>query len=429
MKLMGFSLCKFLAKNRAELVSSAQARLLVYAPGLSPLEIKAILHAKKNIRVENIYLYLDVSDSSFANGYWYGQYASELSNLVSSLNIHQAHGARLGLLIVDDTALIFSPPVSRLEAELETEEANCIRLNSDMTEMLWQSILVKTIDPDKANEILSAEQQSELETIIKVPDRPIVDQQIIETITDHQELETMISPDMERFLIDLRRQVKLVRLSLEGSRMEQSTVSLTKEINDLLGSDSKGVNKHFGATWKLLTEEIDQELQTLQSELSQKTEIIRKKYLKPLGHYGSGLLVKQQKDFEGILKRSSPSRRKSGSTFRKYIPKHLKESQDLLVDFILERVYSRGIKLPEPQLVLFSKPSKSEQDREIVNQMVAKINWPTAEKIASKVQLQYSIDDLTIDHLKQENFVKAFKKTYGTDLNQAMRSQEIEIFG
>lgn len=104
-------------------------------------------------------------------------------------------------------------------------------------------------------------------------------------------------------MISLRNQLKLVTLHVEGYKFQNRTLALPNEVVEILGSDSRQINEYLQASWRIFTERVDKEMQELQSGLRQQVEEIRKAYLKPLGHFGSGLLTTQMPDFESDLEK------------------------------------------------------------------------------------------------------------------------------
>ena len=125
--MRSFQLQTRTSSDRATLIAKARRRLLIYAPGLGPDEIAALEKVVAYLPNDQVHLYLDVSPASFQAGYWHGQRAQVLDTVLSSpVRIYNTPDVRLGLLIIDDQTISFTPPLPRIEAEPSGPEANAI---------------------------------------------------------------------------------------------------------------------------------------------------------------------------------------------------------------------------------------------------------------------------------------------------------------
>jgi hypothetical protein len=83
----------------------------------------------------------------------------------------------------------------------------------------------------------------------------------------------------------------------------------------------------------------------------------------------------------------------------------------------------KEIQLPEPEFDLFGKNmSERERRRRTAERIVAEIKWPSPAEIVEDIKCEYAINDITLDHLHQEGFRKAFKKAYRFDLEELLVS-------
>ena len=415
----------FLLRNvrsdeRARWIAQVQNRLLIYAPGLSSLEISALQQIQPLLAPDHVHLYVDVSEQSFQAGYWHGQAAAALAGLVAGFTLRNTAQVRLGLLIADNRALIFTPPLPRVEEEPDGMEANAVQLSAEMTELLWRSIVVQAIHSDEVEKLSSGIGKNELEKSMKIPDRSIVDQNTLDRISGRQEILPPIQPQQERLLSTLREQLKLVRLQVEGFKFQNRTLALPKEIVEILGSDNNQVNEYLRASWRIFTESVDKEISSLQLRLNQQVETIRKTYLKPLGHFGSGILTKQMPNYRRDLSFLEATLDEIRAYVRIHMPAYLTESRKKLVFLLLEHAESRHLTLPQPQLNFFDAPTDLDQQRRSAEWLVDKVDWPSVEELVSNVQIHSSIDDMTMDHLSQPSFIKAAEKAYRIDLTKAI---------
>jgi hypothetical protein len=105
------------------------------------------------------------------------------------------------------------------------------------------------------------------------------------------------------------------------------------------------------------------------------------------------------------------------------LPEYLTQSRQRLIDLILERVRDKQLQLPVPYLSLFDA-NLSEQDRQCraAEEVADAINWPAPHTIVEGIKYEYSINDVTLNHLQQESFRKAFRKAYKFDVDDLLRN-------
>lgn len=406
-----FSIRNISSSQRANLIAQAHERLLIYAPGLSALEIEALQAARRNLLTENIHLYLDISQSSFMSGYWQGQDPVDLHECITNTLVRNAFQARLGLIIVDDRAVVFTPPLPRVEAEPDGAEANALVFNPEMTELLWRSVVIRVEVRSAEKTVIAGDAVEAGGEAHLIPERPQVTAATLEGIT----LPASISPERERILNGLRSQLKLVRLHLKGLKIENRKFQLPKSIVDLLGSDNQEITDHLNATWGILTEKSNRELREKRSQVEETIERIRSTFLQPLRHYGSGLLCREEKNFIQSIEELEKMLEEVRTWFKQNLATCIEQSKERLVDLILERARERKIKLPGPQIDFFHRDDEDRQ-RWAAQQLADEVNWPSASDLAKDIELEWSIDDLTESHLNRPDFIKAIEKAYHLDL-------------
>ena len=236
--------------------------MLIYAPGLGPAEIPALESVAAYLPEGETHLYLDVSPTSFRAGYWHGQPVQILNTLLSSpAGIYKAVGVRLGLLIVDDQAISFTPPLPRVEASPHGPEANAILYSPEMTELLWNSIMMHAVPTEITTDDTPA---AELE-IIPVPIRQIVTPADISLVAEMQRKTPPIEPDRER-LVDHSSRFKLIHFSVQGYKLQNRTLAMPSEVTEILGSIG-GIDQRV-TSWRLFTDttEKDPDLQKLENQ-------------------------------------------------------------------------------------------------------------------------------------------------------------------
>lgn len=342
----------------------------------------------------------------------------------SPVTIYQAKGVRTGLMIVDDLAVCFPPPLPRVEVESQGDEANGLLFSPEMTERLWNSIVREVIQAEGNLDVSSAAELGV--TLIAV--RPRVTPDEIAQVEEMEKNTPPIEPERERQLELVRKQLKLVHFSVQGYRLQNRILAMPPKVTGLLGSISQEINQHLRTAWRLFTDpaENDPDLQELEKQRKKLEEEIRR-HLKPFGHFGSGLFTRDMAVFQENVAALEDLLEKMRKLLETKLPEYIAQSRQRLVVLILERAREKQVQLPEPYLSLFdANISKADRQRMAAEQVANEIQWPVPRTILEEIKCQYSINDITLDHVQQESFRKAFRKAYKFNLDDLLRRKPAE---
>jgi hypothetical protein len=113
----------------AEAVSRATARVVYAAPGLGDATAKALVNAIKQAKV-SITLILDADADAIRIGYGDPKALDEMHRAAAQLKfpIRRESGIRIGVLIVDDEVVVWSPTARSVEPERVSGQKNAIAL-------------------------------------------------------------------------------------------------------------------------------------------------------------------------------------------------------------------------------------------------------------------------------------------------------------
>jgi hypothetical protein len=124
----------------ASLVSRATQRVALAAPGIGEATAKAIVSACKVVGPDKIFLIVDCDEEVFRLGY--GQLQSLQLLKEAGLVVRQSSGLRIGVLVSDETAWIFSPTALYVQEEIHSDETpNAIEVRSSEVERLLSRIV------------------------------------------------------------------------------------------------------------------------------------------------------------------------------------------------------------------------------------------------------------------------------------------------
>jgi hypothetical protein len=134
-------------KVLCEVIAQARQRLVFVAPGIRPPVAEALAAAMKDVPTSAIHLVLDVDAEVCRLGYgdkdFKGMEILQVAAAGHGLTVNHHPGIRIGLLIADDTTLIYSPTPESIETESrQPEKPNAIILRKELPAQLANACAV-----------------------------------------------------------------------------------------------------------------------------------------------------------------------------------------------------------------------------------------------------------------------------------------------
>ena len=132
-----------------KIIHSSQYRIILVAPAIFNNVAEALIRKGQQIGRENISIVLDCDEEVFRLGY--GDFDAVKAITESGLEVREAPGLRVGILICDDNAWIFSPVALYVQPEVHSDETpNAIEITGNDINRLVNSI--KSIDTRRSDE-------------------------------------------------------------------------------------------------------------------------------------------------------------------------------------------------------------------------------------------------------------------------------------
>jgi len=130
-----------------EVIAQARLRLVFVAPGLRPPVAQALAAAMQVVPGGAVHLVLDVDSEVCRLGYgdkdFKGMELLQAAAAANGLTVNHHPGIRIGLLIADDTTLIYSPTPELIETESrQPEKPNAIVLQKELPAQLANACAV-----------------------------------------------------------------------------------------------------------------------------------------------------------------------------------------------------------------------------------------------------------------------------------------------
>lgn len=249
-------------ESLVERIVRAQQRVCFVAPGLYDWVAEALVNAGARIGWERIHVIIDPDPHVIQVGY--GSEAALKRISVAGGILRKADRLRLGLVITDEKAAVFTPIALNVD-EFPKQDfcPNAIELSIREADRI-----IEAIAPDNKGD--ESQQLAEIgQKVLNNADFQVLRKVLTEA--------TPVAPDLARQMNVLNSQIQIVKITFEGARLSQHRIPLRA---DHLGIEDADLIRRISGSFKLFEAEIDQLLAPDREDL----ERIKKQYdLKPLG--------------------------------------------------------------------------------------------------------------------------------------------------
>jgi hypothetical protein len=340
----------------------------------------------------SIWIYVDGSASACIWGYGDIEALLALAN-AKRLGPFALNGVRLGLLITDNLAYVFSRSPESIEATTQSGgPANGLLLRKDIADILFESLRTE-----------SAERP------------PVLDRATVEKIKAEVEQSGETDPRERRLLEAVRRQFKLVRLRHQVPIQSKSQSYRGGEV----GFEGEGIDEHLRAKWENLTARDRNEINRPFKILDQ----IKDKYLRSLHPYGYALWVGERPNFESQFGQVKEKTRETveewlGKNYQGIVERNRKEAQRFL-----EQLFER-LK-PKPDLAAHVQMmTDAEWRQHWISTEAKKYELPKLDEVLKKIQMEFDLYDISAELLKKKDFVEKLEKAFGFKLEDLLEREK-----
>lgn len=404
-----FALTVLTSEDRAELIARAQYRIVYVGPGISPRELAALISAQTKLPPQAIQVVVDLSPAAFKAGYWENQSPHELTELLKLSSMAQiGKGLRLGLIVVDEESYLYTPTAQSIEPERhDAEEANAVRLSPEETERLIASIL----QPRQTNQ----------------RQRPPISETAVEHVQEQLQRQEYVPPINVRLLDFLRKVISIVQFEVTGYQLTRKTLRLPQEIIDLLGAQDSEIAERLSASWRVFgsDKDADQEIAQQQQAIQREIENLKSEYLRPLSHYGFGLVDSQREQFEQRWQKFQTEIVKTyQALLESKVEGMVARSKESLRKLINDRIVSGQLKVTKTPSLL--PRSDEEEQKYYVEKLINSVRWPKAKELSGHVVIKVRHYAVTDELLRDEEFTKALEKEFDIKLADIQKQVEVE---
>jgi hypothetical protein len=370
------------------------------APGMSNEIAKVIIDMKDRLSTESIQIIIDSAPQICRLGYGDIDAIEDLMN--AGISISKIDSLRIGVLIVDGTAWVYSPVPLIVEDENEVK-INAINVTVDQACELIDEIYETKPEKQIQSTIFDFNHEIELDEPVFSPNEYCKDD------LDFAKKDLETRPPKK---FDLERQVQVytglfqfVDLSLIGIGFRRMTLTIPSKL--LAVSSDRDVQEKLKTTYKLKNENSKLSGKEIEDKVAQ----LRKTYTRSMGkRLGSVILLKNKEIFEKKVNKISKEIEKFSEKVKISLEKELSYTKKEISKILLPVI----MKNPPDELkgiIMTKKPSQKIAE-EFISDELSKF-LPDVDGLITEMELHCDFKDITYemlnDPLFQENIQKQFR--------------------
>lgn len=382
------------------LINRAEFSLCYAAPGIQLMPAKALVELSSRIGPELILVYLDVDENVLRMGY--GDIESIALLQQARIQVQHLPGLRNGLIVSDGLGYSYTPTALFLEKEASGNEAlNGMRLMPVQVE----ESLARLSPASKAIAMAQAETSEEKERINSYASEKqpkLMDETSLKEIKQNIQSLPPAKFDVARQVRVFQPHFQYVELSLTGAAIQRHKLKIPKVIQDI-GAD-KELDGRLNTTFDLINKDAGVSSNALDKDLRD----IRDKLTKSLGKKHGRIIRKtalprlEERLFE--LKKKIESHQQS---IQENLDQVLVKSKKLVMDYYLPLVSKNP---PDELIGIFGNPSVEDVTCWLDGELTKE--FPTADSLINKIQLDVNYKDVTFSTLNRDDFLDRIKAAY-----------------
>lgn len=368
----------------SSMIASATRRVVVLAPGVSMSIAESIVAKWNALGGESVSVVLDVDPEVYRLGY--GEFKAlellEATAAKAGTLLNRQPGIRVGLVIVDDETLVYSPTPLLIEAGPKRPETpNAIRLGAppaNVERELGQGpkgVLEQKIGLDKA------------------------DKAAIQAVDNQLKKNPPQKFDVSRSVRVFNAAFEFVDLELLGTFIDRKTVSIPKHLSGIKDSRTR---EQLRTSYTILPSGHKLSGEHLQKD----RKLIDKRFLRTIPGYGMVVLRSQKAAFESGVEQLRKDVAKFADKIRDELQSAMDKQRESLVKAMLPTV-----KRTPPQD--WSKSDGTKPDAETVEQFLnddLRKAFGTAETLIKEMKVKLIFKGVTFELLSDGKFREAARE-------------------
>jgi len=375
-----------------ELVRAARTRIVLVSPGVSALVADALADAWARLGSAAVSVTLDVDPEVCRLGYGTLEALQRLREAAAQVGalVCNQPGVRIGLLICDDIAYVFSPPPLLIEAgSHHARRPNAIRLDAV---------------PAQIAADVGLGPNPERERVVGLD--PVTPQQL-EAVAQDLASAPPVKFDLARQVRVFTNRFQFVELEMTGCFVSQKKVPIPSHLVGLAGN--REVESQFHAHFNLITKgslevAIDKRKITEKSLRDQKQDILRR-FLTPLKGYGQVVLNSHKAKLEQAVKELKSDVAAFQAGLKEQIQKHIDTNASIVVDALLPAVLRAP---PDAYTKRCAQPTEAALRSRLKEDVTEAFG--RAEDLLSEMRVSVVFKDLAYESLVDEKFIQVARE-------------------
>ncbi len=366
-------------------IEQAQSRLVLLAPGVSKKVADCLCRRWQELTSEQVTVILDLDPEIYRLGYGDLDALKALEQTARSLGtmLQRQPGIRIGLLIADETTIIYSPTPQLIEAGPTSPEAP-------------NAVVLGFTPPQIADELGSGEDGIRRQTIglekAKLGD--------IKTVEDNLNKNPPLKFDIARTVRVFNAAFEFVELELKGCLLSRKTVQIPSDLMGL-AKDPK--------TQRLLTSHfklVGQEQSVSSDRVVKLKKWICDRYLVSLTRYGNVVLRNNKPAFEAAIK----ALRRYVARFQRQVVKELQKVMDANRKSLVVALMPAVIASPPRRWTRFLGDTPTAAQLAAALEGEIERAFGSASDLASQMEVSLLFKGVTYESLSDPQFIDVARK-------------------
>ncbi|RJP35129.1 MAG: hypothetical protein C4527_01110 [Candidatus Omnitrophota bacterium] len=381
-------------KKLVHYISHAQNRIVYMAPGITDQVAHALSVAWMRLGTHAVHVIVDVEPEVCRLGYGTLDGLKTVLDQASKLHaqVCQQPGVRIGLLIADNTTIVYSPTPLLIEAgSTQPEHPNAIQLHSI---------------PNEIAEDMGLEASGKY-------DRSIGEKSISSEDIEKTESDLKANPPAK---FDLARKVRVftsrfqfVEFEMTGCMISRKKVPIPSNLVGL--ANDRNLQNQFHAHFDLINRntievKVDKRILT-ENSLRKKKDDIRNRFLIPLKGYGNVILHANKDQFLEAVDELKKDVEEYQRGIKKDLQKHMDQNAESLVEALLPAVLQRP---PDEYKKFFGVDIPKNDIKEFLARDI-KDAFGKSEDLVQNMNVKVIFKNLTYESLKDEKFLEIARES------------------
>lgn len=392
-------------QKMSHLIADAKRRVIVAVPAIRENTALAIIDAVCRLGQESVGIVLDCDEEVFRLGM--GNISDTQKLHDAGCRIRQSSGLRVGALVCDDRAWVFSPTALYVQPETQSDETpNAIMLKSADVERIVASILPPMVavksDPDAAI-ATQAQILTEIESAVVEVGSVELNERVLRKTDESLKLAPPIAFDVARQVRVFEPYIQYVEISLHGCAIQRHRIELPKAIQGIAGTD---LDDRIHTSFEL----IEKSSKVSSAELEKQLKEIRDNFTRPLGRpWGRVILKSARQLFDQRVEEFRAELMTHQESVKTELAEALEESQQQLITYYQPLIVDNP---PDKLRGQISMSDAIEESARAWLEYELQRVFPSPESLVSEMKLDVQFRDVTFETLNEKGFDEKLKTAY-----------------